>query len=98
MGMGLGVIGAGLLGLSALGNASGNRPIYVIAGDIRRDWKNVYFGAVPYLEAMSRLNSVTDRYGVEDAKSILLYFLSNATSWRGPKAREIKEEIKRMIK
>ena len=28
------------------------RPIYEIANDIGRNWKNVYFGARPYLEAM----------------------------------------------
>lgn len=29
------------------------RPISTIADEIRRDWKNVYFGAVPYLNAMA---------------------------------------------
>jgi hypothetical protein len=52
-----------------------SRPLYEIAMEIRKDWKNVYFGAVPYLEAMSSLNSINDMYGMDSAKSIVLYFL-----------------------
>ena len=74
------------------------RPIYEIAQDIRKDWKNVYFGAVPYLSAMSSLSETTDTYGMDSAKSIVSYFLCNATTWRGDKAREIKKELKTMFK
>ena len=31
------------------------RPLYEIAADIRKYWKNIYFGAVPYRDAMSEL-------------------------------------------
>lgn len=34
------------------------RPIYEIAREIRKDWTNVYFGAVPYLQAMGSLDSI----------------------------------------
>lgn len=74
------------------------RPIYDIAADIRANWPKVYFGAVPYLEAMDSLNHVTDKYYADSAKSIVLYFLSNATTWRGERAREIKAELKALIK
>lgn len=74
------------------------RPIYDIADDIRANWPKVYFGAVPYLDAMRSLNHVTDTYGADSAKSIVLYFLSNATTWRGERAREIKAELKALIK
>jgi hypothetical protein len=37
-------------------------------------------------------------YGMEDAKTIILYFLSNATHWRGETAKAIKAELKRRIK
>jgi len=69
-----------------------------IAGIIRRDWNNVYFGAVPYLEAMFSLDSVNDSYGYDDGKGIIRYFLGNATSWRGETARTVKAELKRRIK
>lgn len=70
------------------------RPLYEIARDIKRDWKNVYFGAVPYLNAMTWLGRITENYGEDSGKSIVLYFLSNAATWRGQKAREIKAELK----
>lgn len=73
------------------------RPIYEIASDIRAEWKKVYFGAVPYLDAMDSLKSVTDMYYLDSADSIILYFLSNANTFRGPRAKEIKAELKAMI-
>jgi len=72
------------------------RSLSTIAREIKSDWKNVYFGAVPYLRAMSQLNSIKDMYGMDSAKSIVLYFLSNASSWRGPVAKVIKLELKLM--
>jgi hypothetical protein len=69
-----------------------------IAGIIRQDWKKVYFGAVPYLAAMSQLDSVNDNYGADSGKSIVMYFLSNATTWRGEVAREVKKELNKRIK
>lgn len=74
------------------------RPLYEIANEIRKDWKNVYFGAVPYLDAMFSLDKITDNYGMDSAKSIVLYFLSNASSWRGDNAKRIKTELKAMCK
>jgi len=74
------------------------RPINEIAMEIRKEWKNVYFGAVPYLDAMSCLSSPTDKYGFDSAKSIILYFLSNASAWKGDKAKSIKSELKQLIK
>lgn len=74
------------------------RPLYTIAKEIRKDWQKMYFGAVPYYEAMTSLNSINDNYDNDTAKSIVLYFLSNAQTWRGTKAKEIKEELKRMLK
>lgn len=73
------------------------RPIYMIAGEIRREWKNPYFGAVPYLQAMFSLEDSRCSYGEDSAKSIVIYFLSNAQSFRGPKAKELKAELKSMF-
>lgn len=75
-----------------------SRPIHEIAAEIRREWPKPYFGAVPYLEAMSRLNGIDDHYGYDDASSIVLYFLGNATTWRGEAARRIKAELKGLTK
>ena len=74
------------------------RPLHQIAREIKTNWPKVYFGAVPYLEAMQTLSSINDNYGMDSAKSIVLYVLANATSWRGDKAREIKLELKNMAK
>jgi len=70
------------------------RPISEIARDIRQDWKNVNYAAKPYLAAMSDLSSITDNYGSDNAKSVVLYFLCNASGWRGPIAKSIKAELK----
>lgn len=74
------------------------RPIYVIAAEIRKTWPKVYFGAVPYLDAMFWLGDITDTYGYDSADSIVRYFLSNASTWRGEDARRIKAELKGMLK
>lgn len=74
------------------------RPIYKIAEEIKANWECVWYGAAPYLKAMSQLNSISDMYGDSSAKEIILYFLSNAEYWRGETARRIKDELNRMIK
>lgn len=75
------------------------RSLSVIANEIRKDWGNkIYFGAVPYLEAMMTLDKITDNYMFDSAETIVIYFLSNASSWRGEKAKSIKKELKDMLK
>jgi hypothetical protein len=74
------------------------RSISEIAAEIRKDWKKPYFGAVPYLSAMSSLGSINENYGADSAKSVVLYFLSNASTWRGETAKRVKAELKAMAK
>lgn len=74
------------------------RLIKEIAREIRADWKNVYFGAVPYLEAMEELETIKDKYYFDDADTILRYFLANSNTWRGEVARRVKQEIKAMLR
>ncbi len=74
------------------------RSIREIARDVRADWAKVNYAAEPYLAAMASLEGVGDTYGADDARGIVLYFLSNATSWRGPVARAIKAELKGMMR
>jgi hypothetical protein len=75
-------------------NTTAPREIHVIAKEIKQDWKKVYFGAVPYLNAMLYLSSIGDPYGYDSAQSVVLYFLANANSWRGEVARRVKKELK----
>jgi hypothetical protein len=69
-----------------------------LAAVIRLNWVRINYGAVPYLEALERLESISDQYGMESAKSVALYFLSNATTWRGETARAVKAELNRRCK
>lgn len=75
-----------------------HRPLYEIAREIRQDWKTVNYAAAPYLRAMMELKTVDSMYGFDDGGMVVAYFLSNATTWRGEKAREIKKELKEMLK
>ena len=74
------------------------RTLSHIASEIRGDWKKPYFGAVPYLEAMETLSSIKDNYYLDSGESIVRYFLCNANTWRGEKARSIKTELKSLLK
>ena len=75
-----------------------------LAAIISRNWRaqakdgKIYFGAIPYLEAMGCLNSISDKYGCDPATEIINYFLANAQSWRGPVAKAVKAELNRRVK
>lgn len=75
-----------------------HRPLSNIAHDIRRDWKKVNFAAKPYLEAMLEMDQITDQYMYDSGKTIVVYFLSNAGTWKGPVAKLIKAELKGLTK
>jgi hypothetical protein len=65
------------------------------------DWKSkgkIYFGAVPYLDAMTTMDDIKQQYGMDSGVSIVTYFLGNAQTWRGDVAREVKKELNRRIK
>lgn len=70
-----------------------------IAKDIKSTWLNVYFGAVPYLEALLTLDTSDAQalYGIEKAGDIARYFLANAQTFRGADAKRLKTELKFMI-
>ena len=76
---------------------SNSRSLNVIAKEIRSDWKSVNYGAKPYLDAMGCLENVSDNFGMDTGKSIVLYFLSNASTYRGETAKRIKAELKKMV-
>jgi len=74
------------------------RPISRIANEISNDWKKVNYAAKPYLQAMLSLNKISDNYGQDDGRGVVAYFLSNASQWKGPVAKRIKSELKKMLK
>jgi hypothetical protein len=44
------------------------------------------------------LRDVTDAYGYDNGRSIVMYFLANANTWRGETARRVKAELKALLK
>lgn len=70
------------------------RALHAIASEIEKTWPRVSPHARPYLDAMFALSSINDPYGCDSGKSIVVYFLSNATGWKGDDARRIKAELK----
>lgn len=69
-----------------------------IADIIRRDWKKIYFGAVPYLDAMQGLNDIRQSCGADSAATIVRYFLVNAGTWRGETAKQVKAKLNQLLK
>jgi hypothetical protein len=45
---------------------------------------------------MRFLHTVDDTYGYDDARSVIAYFMANASTWRGETARRVKAELKAM--
>lgn len=78
---------------------SKKRTFRAIAMDIKSVWLNVYFGAVPYLEAMLTLDTTDPNadYFYDKAGDIVRYFLANAQTFRGADAKRLKAELKSMI-
>jgi hypothetical protein len=68
------------------------RPLYEIAAEIRKTWKDISPRADVYLRDMETLNTICDYNYLP-----VFYFLSNASVWRGEDARRIKYELKQMI-
>lgn len=64
---------------------------------VRHDWRKPYFGAVPYIAALSRCRSLDTVFIAEPARDLVPYFLANAGTWRGPVARAVKAELKRRL-
>lgn len=73
-----------------------------IAREIRKDWsgkgKGVNYAAKPYLDAMNDLESLDDMFFHDSGRSVVLYFLSNARTWRGETAKAVKAELNKRLK
>ena len=69
-----------------------------IARAIAKDWQTINPYANEYLNAMLTIESIEDTYYADSAKSVILYFLANASSYRGENARSYKALLKDMVK
>jgi len=69
----------------------------MIQDDLADQGKEMYFGAVPYIDALSTMDSMDDRYGADSAQSVVAYALSNLQTYKGAKARAIKAELKKRL-
>jgi len=75
-----------------------HRPLSQIAREIRNDWKDPYFGAHPYINAMATLDQIGDNFYADTAQDVVLRFLVNAGTWRGETARRVKAELKAILR
>jgi len=73
------------------------RTLREIALDIRRNWKNVNPYANEYLKVMGKLDTIDEEYLYTNGRTVVMYFLSNATGFRGIDAKRIKLELKNLI-
>lgn len=69
-----------------------------IAHAIAKDWNNVSPYALDYLNAMKEITDIEGSYYADTAKSVVMYFLANASSYRGENARAYKALLKEMVK
>ena len=59
----------------ALWKVKAMRTLSTIAYEISKDWKKPYFGAVPYIQAMSTLGDIKQPYGYDSGESIVEFFI-----------------------
>ena len=61
-------------------------------------WREKYWSAVPYIEALSTIRNKEDRYGYDNGAYLINYLLGNLTTYRGEKAKELKALLKEIVK
>lgn len=69
-----------------------------IALAISKDWKTINPYAKEYLDAMLTIEDINGNYIYDSAKSVVMYFLANAGTYRGENAKSYKALLKEMIK
>lgn len=77
---------------------SQKRSLREIARDVRKTWPKPYFAAQPYLEALGELDSADEMFYHDTGHSIIRGFLANAQTFRGPEARQLKEELQQHLR
>lgn len=73
-----------------------HKPLYQYAGTIKRNWGTVASEAKPYVDAMYQLDQITDNFGADSAREIVIRFLVNSRGWKGDTARDVKKELKKI--
>ncbi len=71
---------------------------WLVIRDYGSRGQKIYFGAVPYLDAMRSMTSIDDNYGADSGRTIISYFLSNASYLRGDVVKAVKKELNRRLK
>lgn len=61
-------------------------------------WREKYWSAVPYIEALMCLEKPTDKYGYDKGTYLINYLLGNLSQYRGEKAKEFKALLKQLAK
>jgi hypothetical protein len=79
-----------------LGHIKGLTTPAALAMIIKSHWPKMYFGAVPYVDAMRTMGSFNEPYGCDSGWEIGLYFLANANTWRGEVAKAVKARMKEL--
>ena len=74
-----------------------DKSISQLASIAKKDWGKVYYSAVPYLNAMRSLEKITDKYEADSGRTVVVYFLANATQWKGDVARAVKKELNKRL-
>lgn len=69
-----------------------------IAKLIYASWPKVHPTAAPYLDAMTRIESINDKYYADSAYSVVAYFISNSSQFKGEEAKLFKAELKDRMK
>jgi hypothetical protein len=72
-----------------------------LARVIRRVWKKINYAAQPYVDAMATMDEMDPykaRYIHDPGSDIVARFLVNASTFRGPEAKAIKDELKKRMK
>lgn len=66
---------------------------------ISNSWNNMPEKAYCYVEAMSQIESLEDKYGdYETGLEIVSYFLTNAKTWQGNIAKNVKQHLNNLIR
>lgn len=76
------------------------RSLSVIFAEVLADWPKARDESHPagaYAVPLSGLDSIDDRYYMDNARGLVRYFLANAGGWRGETAKRIKDELKKML-
>ena len=75
-----------------------SRPMREIAEEIRFDWPNIGVEAEEWLCWLHAVDRVEPEWRGGDARWAIRNFLREAGGWRGERARQIKRELRQLLK